>query len=175
MEIIEITKNCNSAAAHIRYFSCCARQIVGYMWIWQGCRYSDHVFVQSRRFLLLYSLPAYTTSKSQVALKKYVSTLTENVDKKPMKAIILWNKDEDAKNTGKWWICISSWLCVAEDESSTRSINQNTDSLKTSAKLKWFICEDNQSCEEANDHKTCLVRMEAENQSSLPLSSGIIW
>lgn len=145
------------------------------MWIWQGCRCSNQVFVQSRRFLLLYSLPAYNISKSPVALKKCVSALTENINKKSTKAIILRNKDGNAKNMGKRWICISSWLCVAENESSVRSINWNTDSLKTCAKLKWFICEDNWLHEEAIDQKMCSVQMEDENQSSFPLCSGIIW
>lgn len=71
----------------------------------------------------------HTTSPKAQWHWRSVSTLTENIDKKPVKAVILRNRDGNAKNTGKLWICISSWLCVAKDESSVRSINRNTDSL----------------------------------------------
>lgn len=111
---IEIAKNCNNMAVHTMYFSCGAVWIVGCMWIRRGCRCSNHVFVQSRRFLLLYSLPGHI-SKCPVALKKFLSALAESINGKSTKAVILQNKDGNPKNTGEWWICISSWLWVAED------------------------------------------------------------
>lgn len=155
-------------AVHTMYFSCSAIRIVGCMWIPQACRCSNHVFVQCRRFLLLYSLPGHI-STCPVALKKCVSALTESINGKSTKAVILQNKDGNPKNTGKWWICISSWLWIAEDKSNIRSINQNADLLKASTKLEWFICEDNRSCEEDIDQKMCSAQMEGENQSSVPL------
>lgn len=161
-------------AVHTMYFSCSTVWIVGCMWIRQGCRCSNHVFVQSRRFLLLYSLPG-RISKCPVALKKFVSALAESINGKSTKAVILQNKDGNPKNTGKRWICISSWLWVAEDESNIRSINQNADLLNANTKLKRFICEDNRSHEEDVDQKTSSVQMEDENQRSVSLWSGIIW